>query len=84
MSSNDRYSLGDGAFFSFKRDAILDFARSLLTQVLPKILKLNENIRRCCKSHAAPFNLLFHNFSTNLNGVTEFLAPYKWCYLCQK
>jgi hypothetical protein len=27
-----------------------------------------------------PFNLLFHNISTNLNGATESLAPYKWCY----
>jgi hypothetical protein len=32
------------------------------------------------ESHAALFNLLFHNISTNLNGATESLAPYKWCY----
>jgi hypothetical protein len=24
--------------------------------------------------------LLFHNISTNLNGATESLALYKWCY----
>jgi hypothetical protein len=36
------------------------------------------------KSHAAPFNLLLHNISTNLNGATESLAPFKWCYENQK
>jgi hypothetical protein len=39
-----------------------------------------QKIRRCYKSHAAPFTLLFHNISTNLNGATESLAPYKWCH----
>jgi hypothetical protein len=58
----------------------LDFAESLLPPVKPKILKFYAKIRRCCKSHAAPFNLLFHNIITNLNGATESLAPYKWCY----
>jgi hypothetical protein len=58
----------------------LDFAKSLLPLVKPKILKFSAKIRRCCKSNAAPFNLLFHNISTNLNGATESLAPYKWCY----
>jgi hypothetical protein len=45
-----------------------------LLPVKPKILKLHSNMR-CCKSHAAFFNLLFQNVSTNLNGATEFLAP---------
>jgi hypothetical protein len=58
----------------------LDFAKILLLQVKPKILKCYAKIRRCCKSQAAPFNLLFHNISTNLNGATESLASYKWCF----
>jgi hypothetical protein len=62
----------------------LDFAKSLLPPVKPKILKLYAKIRRRCKSHVAPFNLLFHNISANLNGATESLAPYKWCYENQK
>jgi hypothetical protein len=58
----------------------LDFAKSHLPPVKPKILKCYAKIRRCSKSHAVPFNLLFHNISTNLNGATESLAPYNWCY----
>jgi hypothetical protein len=73
-----------GIFVLFYRDTILDFAKSLLPPVKPKILTFFEKIRRCGKSHAAPFNLLFHNISTNVNGATEFLAPYKWCYENQK
>jgi hypothetical protein len=74
--------LGDGVLgifyflFFFLRDTILDFAKNILPLVKPKLLKLYANIRRCCKSHAAPFNLLFHNISTNLNGATESLATY--------
>jgi hypothetical protein len=64
----------------------LDFAKSLLPPVKPKILKFYAKIRRCCKSHAAPLNLLFHNISTstNLTGAKESLEPYKWCYENQK
>jgi hypothetical protein len=69
-----------GIFFKFERDTTLNFAKSLLPPVKPKILKCYAKIRGCCKSHAALFNLLFHNISTNLNGATESLAPYKWCY----
>jgi hypothetical protein len=29
-------------------------------------------------------NLLFHYISTNLNGATESLAPYNWCYIKSK
>jgi hypothetical protein len=72
------------SIFLFKRDTILDFAKSLLPPVKPKILKFYAKIRRCCKLHAAPFNLLFCNISTNLNGATESLAPYEWCYKNQK
>jgi hypothetical protein len=57
----------------------LDFAASQAQNI-----KIIANIRRCCKSHAAHFYLLFHNISTNLNGDTEFLAPHKWCYQNQK
>jgi hypothetical protein len=67
-------------FFFFLRDAVLDFAKSLLPPVKTKILKFYAKIRRCCKSHAAPFDLFFHNISTNVNGASESLAPYKWCY----
>jgi hypothetical protein len=69
-----------GCWAFFLRDAILNFAKSLLTPVKPKLLKFYANIRRCCKPHAAPFKLLFHDISANLNGATESLAPYKWCY----
>jgi hypothetical protein len=62
----------------------LDFAKNLLPPVKPKILKFYAKIRGCCKSHAAPFYLLSHNNSTNLNGATESLAPYKWCYENEK
>jgi hypothetical protein len=62
----------------------LDFAKSLLLPVKPKILKFYAKIRKCCKSHAAPFSLLFHNISTNLNCATESLALYKWFYENQK
>jgi hypothetical protein len=73
--------MGCWAFFKkFLRDTILDFAKSVLPPVKPKILKFYAKISRCCKSHAAPFNLLFHNISTNLIGATESLAPCKWCY----
>jgi hypothetical protein len=59
----------------------LDFAKRLLPPVKPKILKVYAKIsRKCCKSHAASFNLLFHNISTNLNGATESSALYKKCY----
>jgi hypothetical protein len=77
---NIHSEMGCWAFFFFLRDTILDFAKSLLPLVKPKILKFLQKIRRCYKSHAAPFNLLIHNISTNLNGATESLAPYKWCY----
>jgi hypothetical protein len=33
---------------------------------------------------AAILILLFPNISTNWNGATESLAPYKWCYQNQK
>jgi hypothetical protein len=62
----------------------LDLPKSLLPPVKPKKLIFYANIRRCCKSHAAPFNLLFNNISTHWNGATESLAPYKWCYQNQK
>ncbi len=84
-SSSNRFSFGDGLLgIFFLRDTILDFAKSLFPPVKPKILKLYAKIRRSCKSHAAPFNLLFHNISTNLNGATESSAPYEWCYQNQK
>jgi hypothetical protein len=51
-----------------------------LPPVKPKILKFYAKIRRYCKSQAAPFILLFHNINTNLNGATQSLAQYKWCY----
>jgi hypothetical protein len=62
----------------------VDFAKNLLPPVKPKILKFYAKIRRYLKSRAAPFNLLFHYISANLNGATESLAPYKWCYENQK
>jgi hypothetical protein len=69
--------MGCWAFFFLLRDAILDFAKSLLQLVKPKILKFYAKIRKCCKSLAAPFYLLFHNISSNLNGATKSSAPYK-------
>jgi hypothetical protein len=58
--------------------------KAFCRQLSPKKKNFMQKIRRCCKSHAAPFNLLFHNVSTNLNGASESLAPYKWCYKNQK
>jgi hypothetical protein len=63
---------------------IKGIVQSLLPPAKPKIFKCYANIRRCCKSHAAPFILLSHNISTNLNGATESLALCKGCYQNQK
>jgi hypothetical protein len=51
--------------------------KAFLSPVKPKILKFYANIRMCCQSNAATFNLLFHNISTNLKGETESLVLYK-------
>jgi hypothetical protein len=69
-----------GIFFNFKGTPSWILPKAFCRQLSPNIKILCKKIRRCCKSHAAPFNLLFHNISTNLNGATESLAPYKWCY----
>jgi hypothetical protein len=62
-------------------DTILDFAKSLLPPVRHKILHFYANIKKCCKPHAVPFNLHFHNISKilivlqslqhHMNGATK-------------
>jgi hypothetical protein len=69
--------MGCWAFFFILKGHHLRFFVKPFAPVKPKILKFYAKNRRCCKSHAAPFNLLFHSISTNLNGATESLAPYK-------
>jgi hypothetical protein len=86
-SSIDRYSFGDvvlGIFLNFKGTPSSILPKAFCRQLSPKYKNFMQKITRCCKSHAAPFNLLFLSVSTNLNGATEFLAPYKWCYENQK
>ncbi len=76
---------GAGQFFlNFKGKPSWILPKAFCRQLSPKYYNFMQKIRRCCKSHAAHFNLLFHNNSTNLNGATESLAPYKWCYENQK
>ncbi len=75
---------GAGHFYFILKGCHLGFSKSLLPPAKPKRVKFYAKLRRCCISHAAPFNMLFHNISTNLNGATEFSAPYKWCYKNQK
>ncbi len=76
--------MGCWAFFFFKGTQSWIFPKAFCRQLSPKIKKIYEKIRRCCKSHAVPFSLLFHNISIYLNGATESLAPYRWCYKNQK
>ncbi len=58
----------------------MDFAKSLLPPVKTKILEFYAKIRRCCKSHAAPFDLFFHNISTNLY-CSGYWEGGLWCAL---
>jgi hypothetical protein len=77
---NDRYSIGDGVlgiFFNFKGTPSWILHKALRCQLSQKLLEFYANFRRCCKSHAAPFDLLFYNISANMNGATESLAPFK-------
>jgi hypothetical protein len=66
-----------GIFFDFKGTPSWILPNAFCQKLSQKYYNFMLKIRRCCKSHAASFNLLFHNISTNLNGATESLAPYK-------
>jgi hypothetical protein len=76
--------MGCWAFFFFLKGHHLGFCQKPFAASKAQNIKIFVKIRRCFKSHAAPFNLLFHNISTLFNGATESLAPYKWCYENQK
>jgi hypothetical protein len=68
--------MGCWAFlFYFKGTPSWILPKAFCCQLSPKYYNFMQKMRRCCKSHAAPFNLFFHNISTNLNGATESLAP---------
>jgi hypothetical protein len=57
-------------YINFKGTPSYILPNAFYRAVKPKILKFSANNIRCCESHAAPFNLLFNNISTNLDGAT--------------
>jgi hypothetical protein len=87
IGSNDRCSNGDaesGIFILFLRAANLDIAKKTFAACYARNITFYANIRRCCKSHVAPFNFFLNSTSTDVHFATESLAPYKWCHQHQK
>jgi hypothetical protein len=68
-------------FFNFKGTPSWILPKAFC-RLKPKILKFYAKIEGA-ENHMQHL-LLFYNISTNLNGATESLAPYKWCYKIQK